>query len=415
MNLFQITPESAKYPSEAANLDVVLTRLPILDVDENIQAYELIFHPKTDVELNVTAKVIVQTLDIYGVEESLGVYDGFINVSESMLFDSVLEQLPSQQVVLIISIGMMSAELIERCQFLHRIGFRFALNGFNDYSELKSILDLIYCIKLDLSVTPFARIPTLLRQIKEHSAAIPFVTKVETERLFLGCKALGLILFQGGYFSQTDAKKILRHQRRQQTITKIVSLIELDADFGKIEPLFRLHPDLYIGLLQLVRLVTSGGGMPRIGSLAQVNLLVGQDKLLDWLRHELQSSEESGFGSELLELAIMRARMMELLANQVEALHPSVGDQAFLVGILSLADSFLKQPLEQVIKQLGVNDNLANAVLHYQGSLGQFLKLVKLVEIGDFEHANPLIHGLYLSDKDFSEIQGKASKWAHDL
>jgi len=106
---------------------------------------------------------------------------------------------------------------------------------------------------------------------------------------------------------------------------------------------------------------------------------------------------------------------MELLAQHIESSHPSISDQAFMVGMLSLADALLKIPLEEVFRQIGVTENLVNAVLHQQGTLGQLLKLVKFAEVGDFEQANPLRHMLYLSAHDFTDMQLKAMQWASEL
>jgi len=403
------------------DLAVLLTRLAIVDTKGEVQAYELVFRAEEGQQqgLSATLAVIAHTLNVSGVESVLGKQLGFVPVSVDMLLDTAIELLPAQQVVLVIhdEIIAITDELLLRCIALKKMGFKLAMKGFVDRPELRIMLTLLDYIKIDLSLIPINQLSILVSQIQKLTQASLVVEKVATKEAFLSCKSMGFSLFQGIFFTTSVVAKGRKPPRQKTAIMKIISLIQADADFGKIETLFKQNPDLILGLLQLANSAGIGkeGGHLKISSLRQAMLAVGQLKLEGWLKLLLNSTVESGFNSGLLQLVVTRARMMELLAHYIESSHPTISEQAFLVGVLSLADALLNVPLEQIFVQFSLTENLSNAVLHYQGQLGQLLKMVKLVEVGDFEEANPLIHGLYLSSNDFSAIQFKAMQWANDL
>jgi EAL and modified HD-GYP domain-containing signal transduction protein len=403
------------------DLEVLLTRLAIVDTKGEVKAYELVFQAE---ELqhqgrSATATVIVHTLSVCGIEAVLGSHLGFIAVSDEMLLDTAIELLPARRVVLVIRDDTFAVtdELVQRCIALKKMGFKLAMDGFVYRPELRLVLTLLDYIKIDLSLTAIDQLSALANQIQKISKASLLASRVDTKVEFLSCKAMGFSLFQGSFFTKAVIVKGRKPHRQQIALMKIISLIQADADFGKIEPLFKQNPDLILGLLQLVNSVGVGfgGGRQKISSIRQAMLVIGQRKLERWLQLLLYSTAESGFNSGLLQLVVTRARMMELLARHIESSHPSISEQAFMVGMLSLADALLNIPLDEIFVQLSLTENLSNAVLHHQGQLGQLLRLVKLVEVGNFEEANPLIHGLYLSSKDFSAIQAKAMQWANEL
>jgi len=86
--------------------DIFLGRQPILDRDQRIVAYELLFRTAntssvtvTD-DMQATASVIHHAFSEMGVQAVLGAQLGFINVSTDMLLSDMVELLPKSQVVL---------------------------------------------------------------------------------------------------------------------------------------------------------------------------------------------------------------------------------------------------------------------------------------------------------------------------
>jgi len=108
--------------SENAADQLFLGRQPILDRNQQLFAYELLFRSGSrnyaDITCGVqaTATVIANAFTELGVEAALGEYRGFINVDEAFLFSDLLELLPRHAVVLeILETVPPTPAVIERC------------------------------------------------------------------------------------------------------------------------------------------------------------------------------------------------------------------------------------------------------------------------------------------------------------
>lgn len=415
--------EPVMTPASTSGSEIFLGRQPILDNKRKIVAYELLFRSEDSLEradvtddLAATAAVIVNTLSQFGLQNVLGAHDGFMNVSASLLMSETVELLPPERIVLeILEDVPISAPIIERCKALKEKGFRLALDDFSYRSEYDPILPLIDYIKVDLSVTPLEKMVPVLAQIRKLSRATLLAERVETEIEFDECKLLGFDLFQGYFFAKATLLRGKKPQPHQMSLMRIMGLLLGDANVSELEPLFKDNPGLTLGLLRLVNSVGVGGGRQQVSSLRQAIVILGQKQLLRWVQLLLYAAPDGNVGSSLLQQVANRARLMELLAQHAPSIQPNLSDQAFMVGMLSLADAVMQMPLEDVLKQIGVLDSLKDAVLKHDGILGQLLVLAENIEVGDFAEADKLIHALGMTVNDFTKIQLEAMQWTNEL
>ena len=92
---------------------------------------------------------------------------------------------------------------------------------------------------------------------------------------------------------------------------------------------------------------------------------------------------------ELSVMGLTRARMCELLGAD---LGDVAGDQLFTVGLLSVADALLEVPLETIVEELPLADEVSAALLRRDGPAGAILKAVVSYEQGDFDAASLQSH-----------------------
>jgi c-di-GMP phosphodiesterase len=84
---------------------------------------------------------------------------------------------------------------------------------------------------------------------------------------------------------------------------------------------------------------------------------------------------------ELVELALQRARMCEVLGGN-RAVDGS--DAHFTVGLFSVADALLDSPMEDVLETLPFSDEIRAALLRREGPKGELLTTVVAYEQGEF-------------------------------
>ena len=81
--------------------------------------------------------------------------------------------------------------------------------------------------------------------------------------------------------------------------------------------------------------------------------------------------------------------MCELLGSDREDVP---GDELFTVGLLSVADALLDVPLETIVEELPLADEVGAALLRRGGPAGPILDAVVSYEQGDFDAASLQAH-----------------------
>ena len=408
--------------NEAAD-QLFLGRQPILDREQRLFAYELLFRNGTRNSAEVTdgvqatATVIVNAFAELGVEAALGSYRGFINVDEEFLFSDMLELLPRQSVVLeILETVPPSPAVVERCKALKAAGFTLALDDVIQLEpEFAELLALVEIVKVDIQPLSSTQLMQLVMKLKPLGKQL-LAEKVDSREQMEQCLKLGFTLFQGYYFAKPTiiAGKKLDHS--QLSLMKLMGLLLGDADTGEIEIALKPEPGLTVNLLRMTNSVGSGA-TKKITSLRHAITVLGRRQLQRWLQLLVfASGSQQGPSNPLLLLAATRGRLMELLAKILHPNDDDLADQAFMVGIMSLMPVLVGQPIAKIVTPLGLANNVREALCEGRGLLGDMLRLAESSESGDLEQLAADLASLPgITPKSLNRAQTQALQWANSI
>ena len=409
--------------SDAAADQLFLGRQPILDREQRLFAYELLFRngqrnaaEVTD-DVRATATVIANAFAELGVEAALGRHRGFINVDEAFLFSDVLELLPRQAVVLeILETVPPTPEVVERCKALKAAGFTLALDDVIQlqpaYAELLALVEII---KVDIQPLTRVQLIELAMQLKPLGKQL-LAEKVDSRQQMEQCLKLGFTLFQGYYFAKPTiiAGKKLDHS--QLSLMKLMKLLLSDADTSELEKALKPEPGLTVNLLRMTNSVGTGVQI-RITSLGHAITVLGRRQLQRWLQLLVfASGKHESHGNPLLVMAATRGRLMELLAGDRHPGDHALADQSFMVGIMSLMPALMGLPIEEIIAPLGLASKVRDALCNGSGILGALLRVAECSESGDLTHLTASLDELPgLSLKALNCAQTQALQWANSI
>lgn len=410
-------------PTTEENTDeVFLGRHPILNSKQKTIGYELLFRSKghdtnTSIDdLSATSGVIVNLLTQFGIDQILDDKLGFLNIAASSLMSDTIELLPPDRIVLeILEDVPINAQIITRCKALKDLGFRLAIVDYANRPEHIVLLPYVDYVKIDLSITDTAKIPELTALIQKTTTAKIIADKVEEEALFLECKALGFDAYQGYFFAKPTILKGEQSQPDHMCLMRMIGMLLGDADLAELEELFKNSPGLTLGLLKLVNSVGVNGGREPVESIRQAIVMLGQKQMMRWVQLLLYASPNNAAGDAIMLQVASRARLMELMAEKVESYQDHFSDQAFMVGMLSLADTVIQAPIEEILNEIGLSDSLRNAIIDQTGTHGQLLKLAKDMEYGNFDATQYEIKELDISPADLMGIQVECMEWTTQL
>jgi EAL and modified HD-GYP domain-containing signal transduction protein len=403
-----------------ATSDIFLGRQPILDRDQRIVAYELLFRSAdTDTagvtdDMQATASVIQHAFGEMGVQAVLGSQLGFINVSADMLLSDLVELLPRERVVLeLLETIIVTDAVVERCRVLKQQGFTLALDDFVFADSHRPLLALVDIVKVDLLQHDRSELQVAVNQLKPWPVKL-LAEKVDSAEQAAYCHALGFDLFQGYYFARPSVLTTKRADPSQLALIRLLGLVLSDADTQQVEQVLKQHPSLTYNLMRLVNSVASGARR-NITSVSQAIMVLGRKQLQRWLQLLLFTLQAGAPYPSPLLLAATRGKMMERLAEKQQR-NADYRDEAFMAGILSLIETLIDKPLADIVGELNLSERLAAALLHREGEMGRLLQLVESVEQPDLNHTLALLaqcDALSLSDLTAAEID--AMSWANQV
>lgn len=401
--------------------DIFLAHQPIMDANQNIFAYELLFRSGNIGTSNVTddtaasAAVILNTFSHFGAEKVIGQHSGFININTELLMSDMLELLPHDQIVLeLLESVCPSADVIQRCRQLKSMGFRLALDDFVYNPAFEPLLALVDYVKIDLLATESTLLPVTVNQLKHRPLKL-IAEKLESVEQFKLCNGLGFALFQGYYFARPVIISGKKADPARMILLRLLGQIMGDEENHEIEKTFKQQPGLSFNLLRLVNSVAMGLRNP-VSTLSQALVVLGRRQLQRWIQLLIYTvGDASSQNSPLLKLAAKRGRLMELLAIEQRPTSRDYHERAFMVGILSLLDVLFEMPMPEILSQLSLNNEVHEALLCNNGSLGQLLKLSEALELADFEAATEIMDQSGIPLNRVTEAQLEAFRWVGDL
>ncbi|MDO8447741.1 MAG: HDOD domain-containing protein [Rhodoferax sp.] len=413
------TPETES-ASQASPEDVTaIARQAILDSDRAVFGYELFDRSRASATHTAAsdAALLFNVLSNADSEVLIDRKTIFINCTHQTLAGGHLELIQPDRVVLEIPpLSDATAEDIEaHLQTLSAIaarGFRLAFDDTVLTGPYASWLPLASFIKLDLTkLTPDA-IRTSVHQAKNNSAARLIAEKVETAAQYELVAGLGIKLFQGYWFAKPVLVTGQTVRPAQAAIIQLINLVRKQASTGEIEEVLKRDPTLSFNLLRFIN--SSGFGLScEITSFRHAVMILGLKKLFRWAALLMTTSRNGNVPPAVGSMAVVRGRLMELLA--AELLPPEECDNAFVVGVFSLLDTLLGMPLNKALEAISLPETVVNALLHQTGVLAPFLELTKACESADDEAFARTAESLQLSNQQVNWAHLQALAWAETL
>ncbi|HRM94924.1 MAG TPA: HDOD domain-containing protein, partial [Alicycliphilus sp.] len=233
--------------------------------------------------------------------------------------------------------------------------------------------------------------------------------KVETAQQFDMVSALGVQLFQGYLFARPTVVQTRLLSPGQASIVQLLNLLRGQASTDAIEEVLKKDAGLAFNLMRLIN--SASLGLTReITSIRQAVLLLGLKKLFRWAALLLTAARSAGTPPATGQTAVVRGRLMELLAN--EFMSPEEADQAFVIGVFSMLDQMLGMPQASAVGLLNLPDELSTALLERSNVHGRLLNLVEACESGDDDSFDQAAQALPLTSQQINWAHLQALAWA---
>lgn len=398
---------------------VSIAHQAILDTNRAVFGYELFDRSVLSSEHTAAsdARLLFNVLSQIGNESLAGEKTVFINCTHESLSGGHLDLVAPEHVVLEIPpLPIAQADQIQNhlpsLQAIRQRGFRLAF----DYSVLTrhyaSWLPLASFIKFDLTVLKQEAVAAFVKLAQTQSSARLIAEKVETAEQYAMVAGLGVTLYQGYWFAKPVVVQRQSVRPAQATILQLINLVRKQASTNDIEEIFKRDPTLSFNLLRFIN--SAGFGMrTEVTSFKHAVMLLGLKRLFKWAALLMTTSSPDDTPPAVGTLAVVRGRLMELLA--AELLSQEDSDNAFVVGVFSSLDTMLGMSMQAALATLSLPASVTDALLYRRGPLAPFLTLTLACETGDDGSFAQAASSLGLSSAQINMAHLQALSWAETL
>lgn len=389
-----------------------IARQPIFDAELNVQAYELLFRDGDTGVANVadgniaSSQVMINAFLELGIDSISDNRISFINLTRDFIVGQLpLPITPNTVVIEILEDIEVDEELITALKSFSAKGFMLALDDYTFTDDKKALFDIVDIVKIDLMECDRDTLEQDVRNLQKCNVKL-LAEKVETQEEFQLCQSLGFDFYQGYFISRPEVIKGQALKPSRVALLEILTMLEdPDCDVAVLENL--ISQDVTISY-KILRIINSSffGFRRNIDSVKQAVVSLGLKAIRDWFVI-LALTNIDDKPRELIMLILVRARMMQLLA---EKRHLNA-DQCFTTGLFSSIDAIMDQPMDEILKALPLSNEITSALLTQEGEIGELLQLILSYEKGDWSE----VENSGIPAEDLSLCYIDSMNWASEL
>jgi EAL and modified HD-GYP domain-containing signal transduction protein len=370
--------------------DLYISRQPVVDGEMRVTGYRVAYSTVDGNEGadGSAARLLGDVLSGVGLDELVGSSLAHLPLSRDVLVALGVPPVRPDRVMLRIAYGTaLDAEVGGTIDALTSRGYALSLYDLPGPDFDASLLDRFGTVEIDFAAWAGGDAGFAVPRIVA-GRAMPLAAGLADYIQFEQAKALGFELFAGPFYASRHRAAV-----RKVPIGEMGTLVALAALQGQSATIEELEQviDRDVGLsVKLLRYINSAyvGMRGSITSIRQAVMMLGSRGVSRWALLVALTGGPST-PRELSVVGLTRARMCELLGSGRQDVG---GDQLFTVGLLSVADALLQVPLETIVEELPLADDVGAALLRRDGPVGSILDAVVSYEQGEFDAASLAAH-----------------------
>ncbi|KOA19514.1 biofilm formation regulator HmsP [Clostridium homopropionicum DSM 5847] len=401
-------------------MEVFVARQPILDKNNKVIAYELLFRSSMNNSFSnsdgdkATLEVINNSFINIGIDKIVGNKKAFINFTEKILKSDVVDILSPKLIVIeVLENVEPTEEIFNVCKSLKNKGFILALDDFVFNSKYINLLKIADIIKVDFTITKGYERKRIIELVKNKN--IKFLAeKVETVEEFKQAVAFGYSYFQGYYFSKPliVSEKMIPENK----LVNLKILRELNKEHFSMDNLINLIKRDIALSYKFLKLINSAnfGFKSRITSLNQAAALLGEEEVKRWLYFIVVNTIGEDKPEIITVNTLTRARFSELIFEAIDLKEKAF--HGYLTGMLSMMDVILDRPMYEILNELLILPDVKEALLGERVNIySKILNLVISYEKGQWTKVFSIAKELKLDEKCLPRAYIDAIQWAKEV
>ncbi len=396
-----------------------VARQAIYDRNRKVAAYELLYRGGPQALSagtpgdGASEEVVSNGFFSIGWQTLVGDRPALWNVGQQLLMSEKILIIPPERVyVEILETTEATEEVLQRCKWLRERGYRLILDDYTGEPGKERLLEMCHMVKVDWRDSSERVRRDTPSSVKRKCLA----EKVETIDEVEHALELGYDYVQGYALERPQVLSGRKLPAAQVCRLKLIAEIsKAEPAMSRVEELIERDVDLTFKLMTWVNSAASGRRHPA-STVREALIWMGLEQVRRFVSMFAMAGLNGSGNAELLEKALIRARMSDLVATAIG--DQQDGGKAFLGGLVSMLDAMLGKPIEEICSEMGLPDEirgLFEGQTRGAGSPAKLgLQLAKAWQSGEETAAEVLAQVNSMPASELSSYYLNSIVWVHD-
>lgn len=375
----------------------LFNRQPVYDRSLRVIGYEIVSEKFCDGDsqtaMDLCGHQVVNELAPVDIDSLASDGRLFLNSTPQLFMEDDWKLPPEKsvlQVPLLPNAG--DPDLLASLKMIREKKHQIALIGINS-SNVSEYVKMADMLKINVAFSALSDLELCVDGLRKYKAKL-LAHGIDTRQRYRLCHDMGFDYFQGFFCCQPVELPRRSLPVGQAVMMRLLArLQDPGAELKALEKIISRDAALCFRLLRFMN--SPGLGLTRkVDTLSRAVNFLGLEPLKRWCSVILLARIE-GKPMELMKMSLTRAKMCQALA---EIKGDANGSSCFMAGLLSLLPAYMDRPMEDIVNELPLADDIAEGLVEGQGRIGAVLRHVVEYERGSWEN-------LDLSSFDRSELR----------
>ena len=385
-------PPGNDVPHTLSDLLLPVVRSPILDLEEELFAYELVFYRQgagTDADTTMVGGVLSGITD-GAITRLVRGNRAFMRMPRSLLLEQtdVLAHTPRLGLIIdpfqvrdVAVVQRLQQLALRNCPLMLDLG-SLDPTANTPHGALEPLLRLARYARIDAKALDADTVAIRSKQLFERGLGV-IAGNVDDHLTYARCKDLPFQAIQGRYLLVPQQIEVPVLTPNRLSLLRLMGALQ-ESNAGPVELGEIIRDDAVLSYKLLGCVNSAYFALPRqLKSIQQAAIFFGVARMRNWINTMSLSSMDDR-PPELLRAALIRAHMCEKLAHGMST---EQQDMAFMAGLLSLLDTLLCAPMEFVLSHLPLAPEIREALVEDRGPFAPLLGQIYAWETGDMQSA----------------------------
>lgn len=399
-------------------MDSYIVRQALVNENQQTFGYEILYTDNNYVSDRTddlsAANAIENFLSSMDSEKFLDGKLAFLTFTHNLLEKNIPKMFTTNKLVIQIEDSLITNPISQGyITKLKQCGYKIAVVDFEFAPRFFGILDIVDYIKVNFSSND-PSVDNIVNIGKSFGKKI-IAYNIENADQYEHAKSLGCSYYQGSYVSEKLPSSIKTVNHIQSNFFLLMIAVTKDEpDIDEIESIISRDVSLTYALLKLVNSAYFAL-RNRAKSVKQALVILGLGQLKQWIYLLSFKQDDGSMPDELIKISFLRATFAAELVGFASNM-PISRSEAYLMGMFSTLGKLMRMPLNEVLGQLPIGDEIKDALLKKEGRAGILYQLIMSYEKADWKSMSEAAAALdipqsIIAQKYFECVESVNATW----